>query len=214
MITHILASSKREGRFDIQVGGRYFATVSLDTIDRLKLKVGAEVSPELEAAIKHDEAALKTFDRALAMIDFRPRAIKELRRQLLRKGEPEEHIGPAIEKLTRLGILNDTEYARVFTRVKSNGPGYSRRRISQELSKRGVAREVAQQAIGDAVERDEINEQDTLRRVAEKKLRTLSRYDPDTQKRRLYAFLARRGFASDDIRNVMSRVLAERVEAP
>ena len=41
--------------------------------------------------------------------------------------------------------------------------------------------------------------------VAAKKARSLAGLDPQTRRRRLYAFLARRGFSVDDINRVVSR---------
>ena len=46
-----------------------------------------------------------------------------------------------------------------------------------------------------------------LERVATRKLRSLERLDEPTRRRRLYEFLARRGYDSDDIRRVMDRLL-------
>jgi regulatory protein len=52
-----------------------------------------------------------------------------------------------------------------------------------------------------------IDDSASIERVARKKLRTLSKLDAPTQRRRLYAFLARRGFNSDDIARVVRTVL-------
>ena len=50
------------------------------------------------------------------------------------------------------------------------------------------------------------------RRAAEKKWKSLARFDDFTRRRRLYAFLARRGFDPDEIRSVMT-TLGETIEA-
>src|SRR3954471_19257508 len=88
-----------------------------------------------------------TYDRALDMLEARARGVTELRRLLLRKGEPEPDVDAAIERLRSNGVLDDTNFARQLTRSKAAGPGLSRRRIQQELSKRGVARDISDAAI-------------------------------------------------------------------
>lgn len=206
-ITAINPSPRREGRYEIFVDGARFAAVSVDTIGRLKLRIRGEVDAQTLAEIERDAQALATLDRAMNMLDFRARSTRDLRRQLLKKGEPEAFVDEALEKLTRAGVLDDASYAKVFTRAKTSSQGFGKRRISMELSKRGISREVSAPAINQALEEEEINEKDILEKAAQKKLRTLERYDPETKKRRLYAYLARRGFSSEDISKALRRLL-------
>jgi SOS response regulatory protein OraA/RecX len=49
--------------------------------------------------------------------------------------------------------------------------------------------------------------------VARKKLKSLSRLDTQVQRRRLYSFLARRGYDSDDIARTLRAVLPRADEA-
>jgi regulatory protein len=45
-----------------------------------------------------------------------------------------------------------------------------------------------------------------VERAARRKLRSLAKLDPATRRRRLYAFLARRGYDGEDIRRTMAAV--------
>ena len=210
VITAIVASPKQAGRYEVEVNGKRFAVVSVDIIDRLRLRVGAELSAEAAATLEHDAQALRTYDRALNMLAFRARSSAELRRQLLRKGEPEQFVDAAVQRLDAVGLLDDGEYARQYARSKVVGAGFSRRRLQHELRKRGVAREVAERAIGDVFEDETVDEEALIQDAARKKLKTLAKLDPETRRRRLYAFLARRGYEPDDVRRAMARVLGEK----
>jgi regulatory protein len=148
-----------------------------------------------------------TYERALDMLEARARAVTELRRLLIKKGEPLEDVDAAIERLRATGLLDDANFARQLTRSKALGGGHSRRRIQQELAKRGVARDVSNEAIEEVFEEEGIDEAATIERVARKKLRTLGGVDLGTQKRRLFGFLARRGYNSDAIARVLRVVL-------
>ena len=141
------------------------------------------------------------------MLEARARAVTELRRLLIKKGEPPEDVDAAIERLRTTGLLDDANFARQLTRSKALGGGHSRRRIQQELAKRGVARDVSNEAIEEVFEDEGIDEAATIERVARKKLRTLGGVDLATQKRRLFGFLARRGYNSDAIARVLRVVL-------
>jgi regulatory protein len=148
-----------------------------------------------------------TYERALDMLEARARAVTELRRLLIKKGEPPEDVDAAIERLRTTGLLDDANFARQLTRSKALGGGHSRRRIQQELAKRGVARDVSNEAVEEVFEDEGIDEAATIERVARKKLRTLGGVDLATQKRRLFGFLARRGYNPDAIARVLRVVL-------
>ena len=150
-----------------------------------------------------------TYDRALDLLEARSRGIVELRRLLLRKGEPEADVDAAIERLRASGLLDDANFARQLTRSKALGAGLSRRRIAQELAKRGVDRGVSSEAIADVFDEEGVDEDATIERVARKKLRLMSKLDAVTRERRLFAFLARRGYQADDIQRVLRSLLTE-----
>jgi regulatory protein len=154
-----------------------------------------------------------TYERALDMLEARSRGVTELRRLLIKKGEPEADVDAAIERLQANGVLNDANFARQLTRSKALGPGHSRRRIQQELSKRGVPKEISAEAIEEVFEDEGVDEAASIEKVARKKLRMLAKVDAPTKKRRLYAFLARRGYENEDIKRVLRVVLEDGLDA-
>jgi regulatory protein len=60
-----------------------------------------------------------TYERALDMLEARSRAVAELRRLLIRKGEPEAEVDAAIERLRANGLLDDANFARQLTRSRA-----------------------------------------------------------------------------------------------
>jgi regulatory protein len=207
VVTGIIESPRKDGRYVVQVDGKPFATVSLDILDRLELRVGAELDAGRLDAVGQAAAALQTYDRALNMLAFQARSARDLRRKLVQKGEEAAHVDQAIERLTANGLLNDAEYARQLARSKVAGQGASRRRLQQEMFKRGVAREVGEEAIAEVFEDEAVDEGELVEGVARKKVRSLAKLDPETRRRRLYAFLARRGYDHEAIRGAMKVVL-------
>ncbi len=205
VITAIIPSARKAGRFDLLVDGRHEATLSLETIERLALAVGRAYD-ELRDSVQREAALLATYDRALNLLALRARSSRELRRQLVRKGEPADQVDAAIARLQAAGFLDDGAFARQFARSKAVGSGMSRRRIQQELGRRGVARQVGDDAIADVFEEEQLDARAVVEQAARKKLRSLENLDAVTRKRRLYAFLARRGYDLDDIRRVMQAV--------
>jgi regulatory protein len=202
-ITSILPSPKRPGRFTVAVDGKTAVVISLEAVERLKLASGGVVDDALAALLDREAAQLRTYDRALDMLALRARSAADLRRTLVRKGEPPEYVDVAVERLLNAGFLDDAGFARQFARSRVLGAGLSRRRIANELARRGVARDIVSTAIEEVFGEEHVDDGATLERVARKKLGTLSRLDAFTQRRRLYAFLARRGYDADDIGRVV-----------
>ena len=192
----------------LDVDGAEVATLSIEAIERLRLGSGVPFDDRLALEVEREAGILDTYDRALNMLAARGRASADLRRILIRKGEPVDRVAIAIERLERAGFVDDASFARQFTRSKAVGAGLSRRRVQQELAKRGVARDVSDEAIETVFVEEGVDEEASIERVARKKLRSLSSVDDATRKRRLYSFLARRGYDSDAIGRVL-RILLE-----
>ena len=73
--------------------------------------------------------------------------------------------------------------------------------------RRGVARDVSAEAIADVFAEEALDEQASLMQVASKKLRTLEQVDVATRRRRLYGYLARRGYDGDDIARALRELI-------
>ena len=156
--------------------------------------------------------ARTTYDRALNILAFRARSVSELRRQLLKKGEATADVEKAITRLMEQRLLNDEDFARQYARVKLTYAGASRFKIIQELGRKGIARPMAEEAMDALSESEGLDASENIHRVAEKKWRALSKLDDVSARRRLYAFLARRGFNPEEIRGAMS-VIGAQLEA-
>jgi len=185
------------------------ATLSLDAVDRLHLAVGHVVDDRVAAEIAREETILAAYDRALNMLALRGRSAQELRRRLIQKGEERIIVDLALERLEQAGFLDDASFARQFARSKALNSGLSKRRLSQELAKRGVTGAKSREAIEEVFEEERIDESSRLEAVARKKLRSLAKLEPQVQRRRLFAFLARRGYEADDIRPVIDALCTE-----
>ncbi|HEY2066459.1 MAG TPA: regulatory protein RecX [Gemmatimonadaceae bacterium] len=205
IVTAISASPRHPGRFDVLVDGRPMATLSLDAIERLRLAEGASIAGR-EEQLASAAAELKVYDRALTMLAFRARSSAELARLLVRKGEPKQLVERAVDRLQEQGLLDDAAFAQSFTRAKVLGARQSKRRVQQGLAKKGVARDVSDAAIATVFEEESVDQSAIVEAAARKKLRSLVRLEPAVRRRRLYAFLARRGYDADDVRKVMEAV--------
>jgi regulatory protein len=212
MITQITEHPRKAGQYVIDVDGKQFAVVTADALAATKARIGVVVDDRLAARLNEANELTAAYDRALNLLAFRARSARELQRRLVQKGVTAERADRVIAKLREAGLIDDADFARQLTRSKMS-TGTSRRRVHQELFKRGVPREVADEAVEQVVEEEGLNDAESIERIARKKWRTLHRLDDPTRRRRLFAFLARRGFDSDDVSRVVRQLAGEATSA-
>jgi regulatory protein len=201
-----MPSPRAAGRFDLVIDGEPVCRLSIDGIERLRLHVGAEIGEPAAAQIALEAETVRVYDRAMMMLAARGRASGELRRLLIQKKEMPVVIDDAIARLRAAGFLDDAAFARQFTRYRAVNGGLSRRRIQGELARRGVDRAIVTDAIGEVFAEENVDEVAAMEQAAEKRLRSMSKLDAPTKRRRLYSFLARRGYDADGIKGVVQRL--------
>ena len=205
VISGIVPASRPAGRFAVLVDGQEVAVLTLEAIERLRLAVGRPVAG-LEDRIALEAKRLQTYDRALNMLAFRARSSSELARSLQRKGEEKAQVEWAVARLAEQGLIDDAAFARSFARAKVVDGKQSRRRVQQDLARKGVPRALSDEAIDKVIEEEGVDQLAIVEEAARKKLRSLSGLDASVQRRRLYGFLARRGYEVDDIRRALEAI--------
>jgi len=211
-ITKITEHPRKPGRYVIDVHGKQFAIVTADALAATKARIGVVVDNRIAAHLNEANELTTAYDRALNLLAFRARSARELQRRLVQKGVTAARADRVIAKLRDAGLIDDADFARQLTRSKMSA-GASRRRVHQELFKRGVPREVADEAVEQVVEEEGISDAESIERIARKKWSTLHGLDDPTRRRRLFGFLARRGFDSDDVSRVVRQLAGEATNA-
>jgi regulatory protein len=151
-----------------------------------------------------DKILIKARNTAYRLLTYRARSRKELEEKLKDREFSDAVIEEVVAGLTRLGYINDREFARQWAAGRIRLRGFGRRRIEQELRNKGISRDVIRETLCAVFE--DSPEADIAQREAEKKLRSLARFAPEVRRRRLAGHLERRGFPSETIYNVLRRV--------
>ena len=192
-ITAIKQQVKRADRYSIYIDEKYSCSFSEAELLRLSLRIGQEITPVKLEELKNDAVLDKAYYRSLDLIMRRVRSEWELRDYLKRKDHTPEVIDSVVARLTDAGYVNDADFARRWVDNRRLLKSTSKRRLRQELKQKRVADDVIDAALGN----DETDERQVLRDLVEKKR---SRY-PDRLK--LMQYLARQGYAYDDIKVVL-----------
>ena len=172
------------------------------TFDESPHRVGGSLSEEqLEALLCRSEYN-RAHDKALYLLSLRDYAGRELEKKLT--GEATPAVAAAVvERLRAVGLLDDAAYARRTADSLVRYKQYPRRRVEQELLRRGIDRETAREA---AQEADCDDLQQALALVRKKYYNKLS---DDAARARTAAALARYGFGYDTVRRAMEAATEE-----
>lgn len=205
-ITALTPDPSRAGAVRVALDRTPFGAVAREDVDAAHLVVGMPVDDLLLARLHtaaDAEAATRT---ALAALSRRSHARTELGRRLRRRGHAHDAVATALDRLARMGLLDDAAFARWFAETKTR-KGCGPARIARDLGVLGVPRELANAALA-AVAPADGESGDIIRRLAEARLRQLNGLDPSAQRRRLAGFLARRGYTGGLVGGIVREVVA------
>ena len=207
-ITALEPDPRRPESFRVEVDGARFGAISRELVEAEGLAPGRIVDAALQerlTAAADVEAAYRTVLRAL---EGRSYARGDLTRRLLRKGHPPAAADGAIHRATELGLLDDAAFARNYVETRSaRGRGPSR--LVRDLLSMGVERSLVDRAI--AAEWPEGRDRSAVPlALARKRAAQLASLPRQTRRRRVVAYLARRGFSGREITDIIDQVIARK----
>lgn len=144
---------------------------------------------------------------ALRMLESSARSRKEITQKLERAGLPETIIEQVLQEIEERGWVNDTSFAQDWVEDRADRKGYGKRRLGQELQRKGIDPKTIQEALERVDPEDE--KQRALALVQKKWAKLEESADIAREKRRLSDFLLRRGFSYGVIRQVFSELALE-----
>lgn len=132
------------------------------------------------------------FEVALRQLERRARTVFEVRRHLQRRGFSTSAIAGVVSRLSRLGYLDDRAYAARYAAYVVEEKPMGRRRAAQDLMRRGVTREIVEEALDEVFAPEK--EAGALAKALEKAIRTVPVPPDEKTRRRVASYLLRRGF--------------------
>ena len=144
---------------------------------------------------------------ALNLLAARAYTRRSLERKFASKGFTPDEIAREIQSLEASRLVDDEKFAREYARQKLTSGGKSVRRVQLELTHKGISSALARAALETVLSEERIDPVISLRTAGEKKLAMMRGLDTQTRRKRLMAFLARRGFEIDDIRRFIAETL-------
>lgn len=217
----------------IRVAGRDGARVTVLLEDGEELTLGTErffatglatgdpVDAQLRARLQESATRWTIREAALRLLSHRARSRRELEERLRKKDFPSRLVRETADELVERGYLDDAAFARAFISDRLRLRPRGRRALLAELRRKGVAAKVAEPALDEVFEQEEVSELEIAVELARGWIRRqpaalgqalLSRdRTPDAQKaqRRYQGFMGRRGIGTGAAFQALDRLRQE-----
>lgn len=205
IITSIEEEKKNKDRVNVYINDNYGFSCSKDVVYMSSLKKGKKINLENIEGIIEEDNYIKCKNVALKVIERSAKTEKEIRDKLIAKQYNSETIQRVMEFLKVYGFAEDRKYIEMYIKEKSNSCG--RNKIKFALVAKGIEQKLICEMIKEINPEDELS---SAKALAEKKIKTIN-WQEDKRKgyKKLFDFLARKGYTVDVIKAVLSDILNE-----
>jgi len=156
-----------------------------------------------KTALLLDEDSL--YNYAVKLLGQQMRTVAELKRLMRRRVEPNEAgeatMNTVVARLTERKYLDDATYAQDFARLRQENVSHGKRRVQQDLMRKGVQAEVIGKTLDAAYEN--VDEEELARRHLERK--RVKKPANEKEAARVMRMLMRAGFSSGVIFRILKK---------
>lgn len=194
-VTKIQAVTKQ--KYQIEIDGQPAFVLYKGELSRYHIREGQDIAEEVYQEITGQVLVKRAKLRAMHLLQKMDRTESDLYNKLVKSGYPISAVETAIAYVKSYGYINDREYARCYVENQKERKGS--RRLAAELYQKGISQEIISQVLECT---DFSDTKETIRLLVEKKKRGKGELD-EKEVRRLFGFLARKGFESNEIWSVL-----------
>ena len=202
VITGIEQQKKNPNRVNIFLDEEF--AFGLHKFAAFPLKIGDVIDDARILQLQTDDSIEEAYQRGLRLLSFRARSEYEMRSRLMGYVSDEGVVEQVIARLIEKGYLNDRQFAEDWVENRTTFRPRGRKLLRIELQQKKLNEEQIESALNDLPDEVEI-----ARQAARKYSVKLKGLDEQTFKKKLYGFLARRGFHYEDFKAIMEEMWEE-----
>lgn len=204
-VTAVTRQKRRKDRFSLFAGDRFLIGVSEETLIEFGISSGTEITTALFRRLQRAEGRGAVKSYFLDLLARRDHARRELSDKARRKDLNHDFVDDVLDELERKGLIDDRQFAVKFAGDKASGSRWGPIKISAHLRRKGIGRSDIDHSIAaafESVERKEVLTDLVLKR----KRHFLREEDPLKRKKKIFDYLARRGFRSSTIHSCLEEL--------
>ena len=153
---------------------------------------------------KAENGVRRARDAALKYLGVRAHTVRELREKLLRKRFPETVVVRVIEELENLRLLDDDQFARTWVETRQRTRPVGSARLEEELRRKGIDETVIARVLEEF--RETLDTPDEAVSLLRRQKWRYAGLEEKKAKRRMWGFLARRGYPQEAMRRAIDKV--------
>ena len=200
-ITRLEVQKRNKERVNVYLDDQFAFGLAL--LLAAPLRKGQRLTDADIAELRRQDGVEKAYERTLNYLSFRPRSEREIRQYLRGKEVAQDVIEHIVERLRKVGLINDEAFAEAWVRSRQATKPRGARALRQELRQKGIDTTLVESAVADV---DEPGQALEVGRVRAARLADLP---AEEFRKKLGDFLLRRGFEYGVVRDVVRQLWQE-----
>ena len=197
----------KKGTFDIFVDDQYICDIDDETVYKMSIKKGDEVSDEFIEELKHLSQVQGAKRAGARLLTASMKSRYDFEMKLVQKGYSRDAVRQAADFFEEKGFLNDAAYAKAYVADARSLKKQGAAKIRMSLKSKGISGDIIDELLADTDESEEEN----LKALVEKEFAKMPVRDKkhvDKLKRKLYS----KGYKIGDIINAVNEAGGEYFE--
>ena len=138
---------RRKGLTQLYLDGEPGPKLDTEVVLLARLKPGDILSEEELQELVERSDARRAQEKALYLLEHRSHSKRELTEKIARTAASREAAQAAADHLEEIGLVDDRAFAETYARELFQRKRYGARRVRQELSRKGVGRDIIDQVL-------------------------------------------------------------------
>lgn len=164
------------------------------------------MTPSLLQQIEQAEEFLSAREYFFRILSRRDHSRKELKDKAYKKGYSGSFIEEILDEFEQKEYIDDKKFALTYTADKFEFNNWGPYKIRTQLFKKGISRPVVEECIRQVFGEEAIKESMTA--LIQKKKKRYQREPEEKRQKKIFDFLMRKGYNSNDILKNMEKLLA------
>lgn len=186
-ITALKTQKRNHQRVNVHLDGEF--AFGLSMIAAAWLEIGQVLGDDKIRQLQEADEKEVAYQKALNYLSYRSRSEREVSDNLRKHKFPNDLIQDVIDRLRRNQLVDDHDFARIWVENRSDFRPRGRRALSVELHRKGIQKDIIDEVLQD------LDEDELAFQAAIKQSRKYQGLDWEGFRKKMVAFLARRGFS-------------------
>lgn len=202
-ITRIKVTNAKKEHCEIHLDDRRIINANLETVYNNFLDKGKEIDEDLIEKLASEFEYLELREYAKNIVSKCFYTEHEMKIKLRRRSHNEESIEKVIAKLVEYKYLDDALYAEKYIKDAKKLKKYGELKIKVMLKQKGISQSVINQKLEETRQELEGTEYENALKLCIKKSKMIGDIENYKRRRKLYTYLATRGYDSTLVKKVL-----------